>query len=241
VTPVVAELRVVDDPDAWRAAGFTVAPDGTVALGRTTVRFVPGPRPGIAGWTLAGVPGGPPEGGTVDGLPTEVVGLPDDDHDGDDEGDEGAGGPPAAPPAHANAVTHIDHIVALTPDLDRTTTALAGVGLDARRTREAGTGRDGVPRRQRFFRLGETILELVGPVEPTGTGPARFWGLAHEVSDLDTTVAVLGDRLSRPRDAVQPGRRIVSLQPASGVGVPTAFLSADARRSSHRGFPPADR
>ena len=32
---------------------------------------------------------------------------------------------------------------------------------------------------QVFFRLGEVILELVGPPEPAGDGPARFYGLTE--------------------------------------------------------------
>ena len=32
--------------------------------------------------------------------------------------------------------------------------------------------------RQTFFRLDEVILELIGPAEPAGDGPARFFGLA---------------------------------------------------------------
>ena len=33
--------------------------------------------------------------------------------------------------------------------------------------------------------MGEAILELVGPAEPRGAGPARFWGLAFTVADID--------------------------------------------------------
>jgi hypothetical protein len=225
VLPVISEIRVVDDPGAWRSAGFAVAGDGSVTVGRTTLRVdAPqgGPGEGIAGWTLAAATATPPPGGTLDGLPTDVVAAPEDV------------GEPDAPPAHPNGCTKVDHVVVITPDLDRTTAALATVGLDARRTREAGAGPDGQARHQRFFRLGEVILEVVGPATPTGEGPARFWGLAYEVDDLDATAAGLGDRLSRPRDAVQAGRRIAALSPAAGVSVPTAFLTPGPRRDATR-------
>ena len=44
--------------------------------------------------------------------------------------------------------------------------------------------------RQTFFRLGPVILELVGPPQPDGDGPARFWGIAFTVADLDATAAL---------------------------------------------------
>lgn len=233
MTPVIAEVRVVDDVEAWGAAGFSVGGDGVVIVGRTRIRVVCdeevlASRPGLAGWALRAIPGDALAGpeGDVDGLPTEVVpSAADDELDEDEAGDE-----PADP--HPNGVIGLDHVVVLTPDIDRTTKALAVIGLEPRRTRQAGTGPDGVTRLQRFFRLGDVILEVVGPDVATGDGPARFWGLAYVVGDLDATAARLGDRMSRPRDAVQPGRRIAALRPTAGLAVPTAFLTPD-RRAAH--------
>jgi len=116
----------------------------------------------------------------------------------------------------------IDHVVVTTPDLDRTVEALAAVGLEARRTREAGT------MRQVFFRLGDRggpILELVGPPVPSGDGPARFFGLALTTADLDATARQLGDRLGWAKDAVQPGRRIATLRTTAGLTTSVAFMT----------------
>ena len=55
-------------------------------------------------------------------------------------------------------------------------------------------------------------------------GPARLWGLAFGVEDLDRTAQALGDLLGRPRDAVQPGRRIATLRPEAGLGPAIAFM-----------------
>jgi hypothetical protein len=82
---------------------------------------------------------------------------------------------------------------------------------------------------QVFFRAGEVILELVGPVEPKGDGPAGFYGIAVNVADLDATKATLGDRVTDPKDAVQPGRRIATLKTRDlGIATAIAFMSDGA-------------
>ena len=129
---------------------------------------------------------------------------------------------------HPNGAVRIDHVVMLAPDLDRTVAELEAQGFDLRRTREGAT--PGGSTRQAFFRAGEPILEVV--LAPEGSsvardpaGPARLWGLAFGVEDLDRTVSSLGDLLGTPRDAVQPGRRIATLRGQAGLGPAVAFMS----------------
>jgi hypothetical protein len=69
------------------------------------------------------------------------------------------------------------------------------------------------------------ILEVVGPPQPTEDGPARFFGLAWTVADLDATAAYLGDRLHPAKEAVQKGRRIATLDRTAGSTVAHAFMS----------------
>jgi len=135
---------------------------------------------------------------------------------------------PEAVGAHPNGVTRIDHVVMLTPDLDRTVAELESQGFDLRRTRDGPT--PGGSTRQAFFRAGEPILEVV--LAPEGSsvardpaGPARLWGLAFGVDDLERTARSLGDLLGTPRDAVQPGRRIATLRDEAGLGPAIAFMS----------------
>jgi hypothetical protein len=119
----------------------------------------------------------------------------------------------------------IDHIVLLTPDQHRTTAAFRAIGLEPRRTRE--TDQYGPPFLQTFFRAGEVIVELIGPAEPSGDGPATFFGLAYTVTDLGATTELLHGHLGNVKDAVQPGRRIVTLRHKDvGMSVATAFMSA---------------
>jgi hypothetical protein len=210
----LVEIVVGDHPQAWRSIGFAVGDDGVCQVGATRIRLIgaaEGTARGIAAWALSGVV--VPDDG-LDGLPT--VGVPAT------PGVDGPGTPPAG--HHPNGAVLIDHVVAITPDLDRTTAVIEAAGVAARRTREAGRGR-----LQRFFRLGEVILELVGPVEPSGDGPAALWGLAFTVTDIDATAALLGERVGVPKPAVQPGRRITSLRADDAVSVPIAFMSGDDR------------
>jgi hypothetical protein len=137
-----------------------------------------------------------------------------------------AAGEPA--PEHPNGVVRVDHVVMLSPDLDRTVGELESQGFDLRRRREGPT--PGGSTRQAFFRAGEPILEVVQAPEGTSVardpeGDARLWGLAFLVEDMDGAAKSLGDLLGRPRDAVQPGRHIATIRPEAGLGPAVAFMT----------------
>jgi hypothetical protein len=143
-------------------------------------------------------------------------------------GEESAG--EAAGP-HPNGAVRVDHVVMLSPDLDRTVAELEAQGFDLRRRREGPT--PGGSTRQAFFRAGEPILEVVQAPGRTSVArdpdsPARLWGLAFAVEDLDRTAEALGELLGHPRDAVQPGRRIATLRPQAGLGPAIAFMTSGA-------------
>jgi hypothetical protein len=202
----IDEIVIGDPPEAWAAAGFAVDDDGTCRTGMVRLRLV-GREAGkrILGWSLRDVA----VDGSLDGLPTEPSGRA-----------------PAEPAVHANGCLLIDHVVVATPDLSRTTAALEAAGLALLRTRDADTY--GAPMRQCYFRLGEVILEVIGQPEPTGDGPAGFFGLAFTVTDIDATKASLGEHLGAVKDAVQPGRRITTLRHKDlGMSVATAFMSPE--------------
>jgi hypothetical protein len=189
------------------ACGFAVEGEGCV-VGDTRIRFAGGEGGrGIEEWTLRDL-----ESLELDGLPTSRSDRP----------------PPSEAPAHPNGITGLDHVVAISSDLDRTVAALVAAGLDLRRVREEPTPA-GAPR-QAFFRLGATILEVVQePPEATeragGDRPAFFWGLAFVCPDLDRTVAFFGDRASEIRPAVQPGRQIATLRRGAGLSLPVALMT----------------
>lgn len=200
--PAVAELEVGGSPAPWAALGLVVAGEHCV-IGATTLCFGR-PGSGMVGWGLTGLPDGVRE---VDGLPTRAV-----------------DGLSATPGEHPLGAVAVDHVVVRTPDPARTFAALQRVGMVLRRERTAGELRVG------FFRHGEAVVEVVGPLTPSpDAGPASLWGLTLVVTDLDAAGAWLGPLAGTPRDAVQPGRRILTVAREAGHGVPLALMDLPDR------------
>lgn len=230
----IDELTIADEPATWAGLGFAV--DGDVCrVGGVPIRLAGrAAGRGIVGWKLRGV-----ASVELDGLPTTSAdspaaadpptGVPVADGRQPSAHADGSVDDVAATAVHPNGVAAFDHVVAITPVLDRTVAALQAAGLDLRRIREEPTPA-GAPR-QAFFRLGTVILEVVQEPDEAieragGTDHhAFFWGLAFKVSDLDATVATLGDRSSPARPAVQPGRRIATLRRSAGLAVPVALMT----------------
>lgn len=200
-------IRLEDDADAWRSAGFDVARDGAVHLSGLRVELERDDATGWSWWSDED------RTGDIDAIVTTWVTEPP---------------PPAA--AHPIGRIGVDHVVLRSPDLDRTTSAFEGLGIACRRVRDVGS--DEKPFQQRFFRVGPVILELVGDPSSSSEGPASIWGLALTVDDLDTAVARLGPACGRAKDAVQPGRRIATVRTTDlGISLPVALMSPDPRRS----------
>lgn len=183
--PELDEIVLADPLEAWEALGFTVE-NQTIALGGVRIRLG-----GAAGLKLRGLD----DGHDFDGLPI---------------GPSTASPPP--PAEHPIGATAVDHVVALTPDLERTTSKLQAAGFDHRATRG----------HQAFFVVGPCLLELVRHPDEQ----ARFWGLTLVVEDLDRAAGQLGERLGRVKEAVQPGRRIATVRShAAGLTTPLALIT----------------
>jgi hypothetical protein len=223
----IDQIVLADEPERWRSLGFVVDRD-RVQLGSVFVRLIgdqarSSSAPGVLEWSLRAI-----TSTELDGLPTA----------------RSVTSPPVPAPAHPNGIDAIDHVVAMTPALDRSVRVLVDAGLDLRRIREQPTPA-GAPR-QAFFRLGAEILELVQEPdellasrdEDDGERPARLWGLALLSGDFERTVATLGEDAGEPREAVQRGRRIVTVKRSAGLAVPLAVMSARAPRD---GLPAAER
>lgn len=214
--PALADIEVAGDPPRWSRAGFTVDPDGSCRVGRVRLRLRGAEAGrGLVRWALTGLGRSRPGFDGIPTVPAEASSI--------------------EPASHPNGVTRLDHVVAFSPDLDRTVAALERAGLDLRRVREGPT--PGGAMRQAFFRLGDPILEVIEQPAPDGGSvdrrkPARLWGLAFLVEDLDATAGRLGDLLGGPRDAVQPGRRIATVRRSAGLGAAVAFITPEPARAA---------
>ncbi|RLE22867.1 MAG: hypothetical protein DRJ50_07010 [Actinobacteria bacterium] len=214
MNPKVEMLTITGNIETWRSLGLIVMDDGTIPLHGTSLQIVSAPSDtrnsefGIAGWALSGLPAAiPPDQSelSIDGLRTSLV-------------------EPSAPlyAPHEMTATGLDHVVVLTPDLERTSGAIAdATGCELKRIREVGSMRQG------FHRIspGGLIVELVErPDVPPGD--AEFWGIVIIVDDLDGVCAQLGpERISSPKDAVQPGRQIATVRGDVGLGLPVALMT----------------
>jgi len=197
-------LTVAGDPDAWRSIGLTVSAEGLVPLFGTSLRIVSPDNHdgalGLIGWAFSGIP----DVGDVAGFPTDVV---------------DAGSPVFA--AHELGASQLDHVVIFTGSMDGVSDAIeARTGCERKRVRDLGEMQQG------FHRVGRggLIVEIVQHADRDRT--TEMWGLVMIVDDLDAACALLGsERVSQPKDAVQPGRRIATIRPEVGLGTAVALMS----------------
>jgi hypothetical protein len=206
--PTLTGLSLGDPAERWEALGFSVV-DGVIELAGLRL-ILDGAEAGISRWWLAGID----SADEIDGLPTTVDAVPRSE-------------PVAVATAHPNGALELDHVVITTPSFDRTTAALEAQGMPLRRIREVGDVAGGTGFRQGFRRLGPGILELV-EAKQMPDGPARFWGLVVVLRDLGWLASQLDETwLGERKAAVQPGREIVTLRSAAGLGQPVAFMTPD--------------
>jgi hypothetical protein len=144
---------------------------------------------GLTGWILSG--DGPP---AIDGIPTSwTQEVPD------------------------GSFLHLDHVVVMTDDVERTVAAMVDAGADERRRKRPPE----VPVPMAFVKLGDAVIEVA-----QGGGPTRLWGLTVVVDDLDRLDPAL---VGPAKDAVQPGRRIATVRREAGLQTAVAFMTPRVR------------
>ncbi len=125
---------------------------------------------------------------------------------------------------NANTVDYLEHIVVMTPVLEDAIAANEAIGVPCKRIREVGNGA-----RQAFFKLEQTVLEVVGPAT---RGRPGCWGLALMCADIARAVAVArenGLQATEPKLAIQGGQIARIVDPLEGVAI--AFMQPGPRRA----------
>ena len=123
-----------------------------------------------------------------------------------------------------NSVEYLEHIVVMTPVLEDAIAAHEAVGVPCKRIREVGNGA-----RQAFFKLEQTVLEVVGPAR----GKPGCWGLALMCTDIASAVATAresGLQATEPKLAIQGGQIARIVEPLDGVAL--AFMQPGPRRDN---------
>ena len=117
-----------------------------------------------------------------------------------------------------NTVDYLEHIVVMTPSLEDAIAAHEKIGLPCKRIREAGGGV-----RQAFFKLEQTVLEIVGPSRDM----PQVWGLAFMCKDIRRAVDLAragGMQATEPKAAIQGGKIARIVAPLDGVAI--AYMEA---------------
>jgi hypothetical protein len=112
-----------------------------------------------------------------------------------------------------NRVDYLEHLVVMTPSLEDAIAAHERIGLPCKRVREAGGGV-----RQAFFKLEQTVLEIVGPSRDT----PHVWGLAFMCKDIRRAVDLAragGMEATEPKAAIQGGQIARIVAPLDGVAI----------------------
>ena len=130
--PTLVGLTVADPPEVWADLDFTVV-DGATVVGGVRIELVGDiGKKGVRTWSFAGLTGRTDDG--LDGIPTVII------------------DPRPAPGVdveHPNGIVAIDHVVLMTPNMQRTIAAFEAAGLESKRVRE--TDQYGMPAQQVFF------------------------------------------------------------------------------------------
>jgi predicted enzyme related to lactoylglutathione lyase len=123
--------------------------------------------------------------------------------------------------SNANTVDFLEHIVVMVPNLEEAIEANDALGVRCKRIREIGNGA-----RQAFFKLEQTVIEVVGPSKAL----AGCWGLAFMCSDINRAIAharASGLNATEPKSAIQGGMIARIIEPIDGAAI--AFMQPGPR------------
>jgi len=193
------QLILGGSPSPWGLTGIPIQTSGEYSYAYTSHASLVWPATELPSGELQIAMSGVPMGSDIDGIQcAQFVDLPE---------------------VAEESGYHVDHVVVMTNDLDRTCHAVAEVsGYPLKRVREVGEIRQG------FHRIGQggVIIEVV---ERADVSQTSLWGLVLATESFDDIVDHAGDLVTTPKAAVQPGRRISTVKDSAGLGVAVALMS----------------
>ena len=200
--PLLTRLDLPGEASRWEALGFSV-PSGELRIGQVDCLL----DASEASWGFASAEV------SVSGISSIA------------SGDIESGEVAATPTTNANGAFKLDHVVIVSDDPAGTKLQLESFGFVSKGERFVGEG--DAQRSQAFFWSGELLLELVGPAHASGGDApcARIWGVTFVVDDLARLTQAAGGLVSKPRAAVQRGRKIALVSEDAGLGLGVAFMS----------------
>lgn len=218
MSPSLVELGIGDEPSLWTELGFHVDQD-RCRLGAVDVVLTgsDGQR-GIHSWSWVGANSGI----QVGDIPTTVV----TDTSTDTSASTSTIGDGADAAEHPNGVIGLFYVVLFGPSWLDGAEAMESLGVSPGEGRPMGSGQPVMLRS--LADGGGAQIEIIGPPDRDPERNWRLWGMIVEVADLDHTAARLGPALRPIKPAVQPGRRIATLDRSAGSSVAVAFISSPA-------------
>ncbi|HAK53771.1 MAG TPA: hypothetical protein DCM54_17975 [Gammaproteobacteria bacterium] len=200
----INEITIADEPEAWRARGFTVEND-RVTIGESYVVHLTGGEGGVTAWTL-GVDG--KEGSTTvapRGMGVTVTQPMK----------------PEGPTDHEIGITHSAKAIVWTAD-----TAASVVALQGAIPEFGPPSRDGLHKGTHFaiWPLDDTDVGLEVVCLDPDQGDDTIAALFFVVEDFDKAVERMGVENLIPED-VYGGRRRVIIKPGIGVSLRVHFLA----------------
>ena len=201
----LSELAVGDRPESWKRAGFSVGLSDSVQFGDLSINLTGLGTRGITSWSFD------PEVSMSNICDIPVANT------------RGVASFAMRPEdyVHANGVHSIDHIVVKCGDVAHAESQFNSIGMSPnRKVTNQSKGMHYL-----FYKTGSTIIEVVCPIFKNSER-GFIWGITFVTPDIDATYDYLKPLVKTPWNAVQPGRRIMTLNTEHlDISVKMAFIS----------------
>jgi hypothetical protein len=209
-------LLIADKKSSWESIGFLVDSKNEVHFNEVSIKLC-GDEPekykipshgGIFAWNWSGISNSLE---TIDGIPILR-----------DKG-EGSSKPDTPALDHPNGVNGIDHIVLNSFNFEKTEKEMENLGVQLRQKFSPGN------LNMAFYRPRTMTIEVLAnkadKPEETQEKKSFLWGITFATKDISATHTYLKDLTKPPHDAVQKGRKFMTLQKTPLISTKIGFIS----------------